>query len=63
LPGFPRRVAGETVVGMLQMPTTQMTDHATIYVGKPDIPAGTTIADYRLARPRPVAWWRWRRPA
>jgi hypothetical protein len=48
---------------MLQMPTTQPTDYSTIYLGKPDIPAGITIADYRLARPRPVAWWRWRRPA
>ena len=38
---------------MLQMPTTKPTDNSTIYVGKPDIPAGTTIADYRLSRPRP----------
>jgi hypothetical protein len=43
---------------MLQMPTTQLTDYSTIYVTEPDIPAGTTIADYRLSRPRPVAWWR-----
>ena len=48
---------------MLQMPSTQLTDYSTIYVEQPDIPAGTTIADYRLSRPRSVAWWRWRRRA
>jgi hypothetical protein len=35
-----------------------MTDFPTIYVGNPDIPAGTTIAEYRRSRPRRLAWWR-----
>jgi hypothetical protein len=35
-----------------------MTDFATIYVGNPDIPAGTTIAGYRRSRPRRLPWWR-----
>jgi hypothetical protein len=35
-----------------------MTDFATIHLGTPDIPAGTTIADYRRSRPRRLAWWR-----
>jgi hypothetical protein len=34
-----------------------MTDVATIYVGNPDIPAGTTIAEYRRSRRRRLAWW------
>ena len=29
-----------------------MTDFAMSYVGRPDIPAGTTIAEYRRSRPR-----------
>jgi hypothetical protein len=29
-----------------------MTHFATLYVGNPDIPAGTTIAEYRRSRPR-----------
>jgi hypothetical protein len=43
---------------MLQMPPTQATEHSPIYVEQPDIPAGLTISDYRLSRPRTVAWWR-----
>jgi hypothetical protein len=46
---------------MLQMPTIQMTDLSAIYVEDPDIPAGFTIADYRVSRPHRLAWWRRRR--
>jgi hypothetical protein len=43
---------------MLQLSTTQGTDHLAIYVEQPDIPAGITISAYRQARPRQVGWWR-----
>ena len=33
-------------------------DFAAIYVGEPDIPAGLTIWEYRLSRPRRIGWWR-----
>ena len=36
-----------------------MTSHdPTLYVERPDIPAGMTIAEYRLSRPRRRSWWR-----
>ena len=36
-----------------------MTLHdSTVYVERPDIPAGMTIAEYRRSRPRRHSWWR-----
>jgi len=35
-----------------------MDDFAAIYVGRPDIPAGMTIAEYRRSRPSRGSWWR-----